>query len=147
LVICFEVLEEQGIDLPVLVSVTMERQGTMLVGTDIAAVAAMVDPYPVFSLGLNCATGPEHMESHIRYLSRYWDRRISCLPNQGLPEVIEGKTVYPLTPEDFARHLQRFVVQDGVSIVGGCCGTIPAHIRALVAALKDVRPAQREVCS
>jgi 5-methyltetrahydrofolate--homocysteine methyltransferase len=147
LVTCFEVLQQQGIDLPVLVSVTMESQGTMLVGSDIAAVAATVDPYPVFSLGLNCATGPEHMESHIRYLSRHWDRRISCLPNQGLPEVVEGKTVYPLSPEDFTRHLQRFVIQDGVSIVGGCCGTTPAHIRALVAALDGVRPAQREECS
>ncbi len=147
LVTCGDVLEQQGVNLPVLVSVTMERQGTMLVGTDIAAVAATVDPYPVFSLGLNCATGPAQMESHIHYLSRHWDRRISCMPNQGLPEIVEGKTVYPLTPEDFARHLQRFVRQDGVSIVGGCCGTTPGHIRALVAALEDVHPAPREVCA
>ncbi len=145
LVTCLEVAEAQGAQLPVLVSVTMERQGTMLVGSDIAAVAATLEPYPLYSLGLNCATGPADMESHIRYLSHQWPGRISCMPNQGLPEVIQGQTVYPLSPADYAAHMKRFVTEYGVSVVGGCCGTTPEHTAALVQALDGVAPATREV--
>jgi 5-methyltetrahydrofolate--homocysteine methyltransferase len=145
LVACFEVLEETGKDLPVLVSVTMERQGTMLVGSDIAAVCATLEPFPIFSLGLNCATGPGDMASHIRYLGHNWPHRISCMPNQGLPEVVDGRTHYPMKPEDFVRHMTQFVEQDGVSIVGGCCGTTPEHIRRLAAACAGSTPAVREV--
>jgi len=145
LVACFEVLEELGRELPVLVSVTMERQGTMLVGSDIAAICATLEPFPIFSLGLNCATGPSDMASHIRYLGHNWPHRISCMPNQGLPEVVNGKTHYPMTPEDFARHMCQFIEQDGVSIIGGCCGTTPEHIRQLVAACSGLAPAEREV--
>lgn len=145
LVACFEVLEELGRELPVLVSVTMERQGTMLVGSDIAAICATLEPFPIFSLGLNCATGPSDMASHIRYLGHNWPQRISCMPNQGLPEVVNGKTHYPMTPEDFARHMRQFIEQDGVSIIGGCCGTTPEHIRQLVAACSGLAPAEREV--
>jgi 5-methyltetrahydrofolate--homocysteine methyltransferase len=144
-VTCFEVLEELGCNVPVLVSVTMERQGTMLVGSDIAAICATLEPFPIFSLGLNCATGPADMVSHIRYLSRNWPGRISCMPNQGLPEVVDGKTFYPMTPEEFARHMGVFIEQEGVSIVGGCCGTTPEHIRRLVAACHHLMPAEREV--
>ncbi len=125
-----------GREVPVMVSVTIEQTGTMLVGSDIGAVCATLEPLPVFSLGLNCATGPTAMESHIRYLSQQWPRRISCIPNQGLPEVVDGKTVYRLSPEDYARHMKTFVDTLGVSIVGGCCGTTTEHIRALVAALR-----------
>ena len=145
LVACFEVLEELGRELPVLVSVTMERQGTMLVGSDIAAICATLEPFPIFSLGLNCATGPSDMASHIRYLAHNWPHRISCMPNQGLPEVVNGKTHYPMTPEDFARHMCQFIERDGVSIVGGCCGTTPEHIRQLIAACSGLVPAGREV--
>lgn len=144
-VACFEVLEEVGRDLPVMVSVTMERQGTMLVGSDIAAICATLEPFPLFSLGLNCATGPSDMVSHIRYLGHNWPNRISCMPNQGLPEVVDGKTHYPMTPEDFVHHMRQFVEQDGVSIVGGCCGTTPEHIRQLAVACSDLSPAPREV--
>lgn len=142
---CFEVLEELGRNLPVMVSVTIERTGTMLVGSDIAAAAVMLEPYPLFSFGLNCATGPLDMESHISYLSENWPGRISCVPNQGLPEVRDGQTCYPLSPEDYAREMKRFVTQYGVSVVGGCCGTTPEHIRALVQTLDGVEPATREV--
>ena len=145
LVACFEVLEELDREVPVLVSVTMERQGTMLVGSDIAAICATLEPFPIFSLGLNCATGPSDMVSHIRYLSHNWPQRISCMPNQGLPEVVDGKTHYPMTPDDFVRHMVPFVEQDGVSVVGGCCGTTPEHIRQLVAACTGLIPAIREV--
>ena len=143
LIACFELLEKRGIDLPVLASVTFEQQGTMLVGTDIAAVCATIYPFPVFSLGLNCATGPTDMEPHIDYLCKHWDRRVSCIPNQGMPEVAGGKTRYPLTPEEYGQHMYNFVTEKGVSIVGGCCGTSPDHTRGLVKALQSAVPAER----
>jgi len=126
-------------------SVTIERTGTMLLGSDIAAVVATLEPFPLFSLGLNCATGPADMTSHIRYLSRYWPGRISCIPNAGLPEVVGGCTVYPLGPRDFARQMAGFVRDYGVSVVGGCCGTTPEHIRELIAALAGVTPVRQAV--
>ena len=85
------------------------------------------------------------MMSHIKYLSENWPRRISVIPNQGLPEVVNGQTHYPLSPEDYAEQMSQFVVNQGVSIVGGCCGTSPTHIAALVKRLDGVQPKQREV--
>jgi 5-methyltetrahydrofolate--homocysteine methyltransferase len=142
---CFATLEELNLDIPVMASVTIERTGTMLVGTDIAAAAVTFEPYPIFSFGLNCATGPMDMESHIRYLSRNWPGRISCVPNQGMPEVVDGKTHYPLSPETYANEMKRFITDYGVSVVGGCCGTTPAHIRQLVTTLTGIKPGKREV--
>ncbi|HEY6097426.1 MAG TPA: dihydropteroate synthase, partial [Candidatus Deferrimicrobium sp.] len=117
----------------------------MLVGTDVAAAAAAIEPYPVFALGLNCATGPDGMKSHIRWLSRNWPGRISCVPNAGIPQVVSGRTVYPLSPEAFARELAAFVAEDGVTVVGGCCGTTPEHIRRLAQGLANVRLPERDV--
>lgn len=145
LVAAFEVLANAKLELPVLASVTIEQQGTMLVGSDIGAVVATLEPFPLLSLGLNCATGPNDMASHVRYLSHHWPKRISVIPNQGLPEVVKGETVYPLSPEDFAVQMHRFVTVEGVSIVGGCCGTSPAHIKALSDKLQGAVPARREV--
>ena len=143
LVTCFEELSRLGREIPVMVSLTVETTGTMLVGTDVAAAAAAIEPFPVFSLGVNCATGPEGMRSHIRYLGRHWPGRVSCIPNAGIPQVLGGQTVYPLPPEQFAAELAAFVAEEGVSIVGGCCGSTPEHIRRLVSALAAVRPAPR----
>jgi 5-methyltetrahydrofolate--homocysteine methyltransferase len=137
---CLETLEKLGKDIPVMLSVTIERQGTMLVGTDIAAVVATMEPFDLFSLGLNCATGPADMESHIRYLSRNWPKRISCIPNQGLPEIIDGQTVYPMKSNEYAAHMKNFIEHEGVSIVGGCCGTTPEHIRCLVETVSGITP-------
>lgn len=147
MITCFEVMEELGKDVPVMASVTIERTGTMLVGSDIATVAVTFEPFPILSLGLNCATGPADMESHIRYLSQNWPGRISCVPNQGLPEVIDGKTCYPLTPDAYAEEMKKFITEYGVSIVGGCCGTTPEHTRTLVNALQGVAPMKREVAA
>ncbi|MDR3200178.1 MAG: homocysteine S-methyltransferase family protein, partial [Spirochaetales bacterium] len=108
LIAVFEIMGRTR-EIPVMVSVTLESSGVMLVGSDISAVAAALEPFPIASLGLNCATGPAEMESHIRYLSENWGRPISCMPNQGLPEILDGKTVYPLKPEDFAKKMLRFV--------------------------------------
>jgi 5-methyltetrahydrofolate--homocysteine methyltransferase len=145
LVTCYEVQEELGLEIPVMVSVTIERTGTMLVGTDIAAVVATFEPYPLFAMGLNCATGPDDMHSHIRYVSRNFPGRVSCLPNQGLPQVVNGKTVYPLSPEEYAEKMAAFIEHEGVSVVGGCCGTTPAHIEALVKRVASIAPAKREL--
>jgi len=145
LVAVFDVLKSSNYEIPVMASVTIEQQGTMLVGSDIAAVVATLEPFPLFSLGLNCATGPQDMMSHINYLSENWPRRISVIPNQGLPEVVNNQTHYPLTPEEYAEQMYQFVVNQGVSIVGGCCGTSPDHIAALVKRLEGVTPKQREV--
>ncbi len=142
-----DAIEETGKDIPILVSVTIEQTGTMLIGSDIAAICATLEPFPVFSLGLNCATGPADMESHIRYLSHNWPKRISCIPNQGLPEVINGQTIYPLKPEEYAKYMKQFILEQGVSIVGGCCGTTPKHIKALSETVKDLIPAERNISS
>ncbi len=143
LVAAFEVCEAAKRRVPVMASVTVERTGTMLVGSDIAAAAVTLEPFGLFSLGLNCATGPGDMESHIRYLAENWPGRISCMPNQGLPEVVDGRTFYPLDPEAYARQMRNFVERYGVSVVGGCCGTTPEHIRALVRELDGVVPGSR----
>ena len=140
-----DAMQATGREVPILVSVTIEQTGTMLVGSDIAAVCTTLEPFPIFSLGLNCATGPTDMESHIRYLSHNWPKRISCIPNQGLPEVIEGKTVYKLNPPEYAQHMKDFVEKEGVSVVGGCCGTSPAHIQELAKTLAGISPATRSI--
>lgn len=140
-----DVLAKNSRNIPIMLSVTIERQGTMLVGTDIAAVAAAMEPFGLFSLGLNCATGPQDMESYIRYLSHNWNGRISCIPNQGLPEIIEGKTVYPMTPDEYSRQMKHFITDYGVSIVGGCCGTTPEHIRRLADSVSNIEPAERKI--
>ncbi|MFW5864005.1 MAG: homocysteine S-methyltransferase family protein [bacterium] len=145
LVAIYDLLESLNRTVPLMVSVTVEQTGTLLVGTDIAAVAATLEPYPIFSLGLNCATGPADMESHIRYLSHNWSGRISCMPNQGLPEVVDGQTVYCLKPDEYARRMKAFVAEYGVSVVGGCCGSSPEHIAALSRSLDGVSPAERKV--
>lgn len=120
-----------GIKLPVMVQVTVETTGTMLVGTDIAAATTIVDALDVDVMGLNCATGPQEMSEHIRYLAHNWPRKISVLPNAGLPELHCGKVHFPLSPDEMARWLERFLKEDGINIVGGCCGTNEEHIAAI----------------
>jgi 5-methyltetrahydrofolate--homocysteine methyltransferase len=130
---------------PLMVSVTMETTGTMLVGTDIAAVVAILEPFPIDVLGLNCATGPEQMKEHIRYLSEHSPFVVSCIPNAGLPENVGGVAHYRLTPLEMRMQLLHFIEDLGVQVIGGCCGTTPAHIAALVALAGEMRPAPRPV--
>jgi len=131
---CLKALEERGksaTEIPILVSVTIETTGTMLLGTEIAAAAVALRNFPILGLGLNCATGPTEMGEHIAWLAKHWDRMISVIPNAGLPILVEGRTEYPLRPEPFAEILTRYVSEYGVNLVGGCCGTTPAHIAEL----------------
>jgi len=130
---------------PLMVSVTMETTGTMLVGSDIAAVVAILEPFNIDVLGLNCATGPEQMKEHIRYLSAHSPFVVSCIPNAGLPENIGGVAHYRLTPTEMKMQLLHFVEDLGVQVIGGCCGTTPAHIGALVELSAELKPAERPV--
>ncbi|MCP9858230.1 MULTISPECIES: methionine synthase [unclassified Cyanobium] len=128
-----------------MVSVTMETTGTMLVGSDIAAVVAILEPFPIDVLGLNCATGPEQMKEHIRYLSQHSPFVVSCIPNAGLPENVGGVAHYRLTPTEMRMQMMHFVEDLGVQVIGGCCGTTPAHIGALAELAAGLQPAQRQV--
>ncbi len=132
-------------DVPILVSVTMETTGTMLLGSDITAVVNALKPFPIASLGLNCATGPTEMAEHLAYLAKHWDRTVSVVPNAGLPVLVDGRTEYPLRPKPFAEAMRRFVEEFQVGLVGGCCGTTPEHIGALHAVVKDRAPAKRDL--
>lgn len=129
--------EEEGFRIPVMVSVTVEENGALLVGSSIEAVIAALEPYPLYSLGLNCATGPDKMEPALKTLQRESPFKISCMPNQGLPQIENGKAHYPLTPESFAQQMERLTERYGLSVVGGCCGTRPEHIAALTATLRQ----------
>lgn len=128
---------------PTMVQVTIETTGTMLVGMDIASVVTALQPYDIDVLGMNCATGPQEMVEHIRYLSQHSPFYISCLPNAGIPENVGGKAHYHLTPEELATHLQHFVKDLGVHIIGGCCGTTPKHIKAVDSLVGNMAPGKR----
>ncbi len=130
---------------PLMVSVTMETTGTMLVGSDIAAVVAILEPFPIDILGLNCATGPEQMKGHVRYLGEHSPFVLSCIPNAGLPENVGGVAHYRLTPVEMKMQLMHFVEDLGVQVIGGCCGTTPTHIAALVDLARELKPAARTV--
>ena len=110
-------------DLPIFTSVTIETSGTMLLGSDIAAVVNALRAFPIHSLGLNCATGPVEMVEHLAYITKNWDRAVSVLPNAGLPILVEGRTEYPLQPKAFRDAMRRFIEEFKVNSVGGCCGT------------------------
>jgi 5-methyltetrahydrofolate--homocysteine methyltransferase len=132
-----EAFAEVGWRTPLMVSVTIEPMGTMLAGQDVEALYASIMHAPLLSVGLNCATGPEFMTDHIRTLSGLAKTRTSCYPNAGLPDA-DGK--YGETPESLSRELERFMAEGWVNVVGGCCGTTPAHIRALAKAAEGKAP-------
>ena len=138
-----EAFEATGERRALMVSVTMETTGTMLVGTDIAAVVSILEPFPIDILGLNCATGPEQMKEHIRYLSEHSPFTVSCIPNAGLPENVGGVAHYRLTPVELKMQLMHFVEDLGVQVIGGCCGTPPSHIGSLAELAAELKPAER----
>lgn len=140
-----EVFAQKNLRLPLMVSVTMEQQGTMLVGSDISAVLAILEPYPINVLGLNCATGPDLMSDHIKYLAQHSPFVVSCIPNAGLPENVGGHAHYKLTPIELRMALSRFVEDLGVQVIGGCCGTRPDHIGQLAEISKALKPKLRDV--
>jgi len=133
------------ITVPITVQVTMESTGTMLLGSDMATAITVIECFPVQTIGLNCATGPMEMGSHVRVLSQMTDRFISVLPNAGLPENIGGKAVYKLTPDELAKFILQFVNESGVNIVGGCCGTTREHLQKVVETVGKLTPSPRSI--
>ncbi len=136
-----------GSNIPIFVQVTVETTGTLLVGPDIAAAATVVQALDVPLIGLNCATGPQEMAEHVRWLAGNWPGLLSVLPNAGLPELVDGRTHYPLGAAEMASWMERFVAEDGVNLIGGCCGTTVEHTAALDAMLRkrgEPRPAPVE---
>src|SRR5690242_14615830 len=136
---------EIGRRVPVQAQVTLDVSGRMLLGTDIASAMTTLEALGVDVIGLNCSTGPEHMREPIRYLTEHASRPVSCIPNAGLPlNTGTGDAVYPLEPQPMANALSEFVRDFGVRIVGGCCGTTPEHLRAVVEAVRDSRLGTRD---
>jgi 5-methyltetrahydrofolate--homocysteine methyltransferase len=124
--------DETGNRLPIQAQVTLDTTGRMLLGTDVAAALAILEGLGIDVIGLNCSTGPEHMREPIRILGEQSTLPVSCIPNAGLPLNVDGQAVYPLEPEPFAEALAGFVEKNRISVVGGCCGTTPAHLKLLV---------------
>ncbi len=125
-------LAETGVELPIVVHVTVETTGTMLLGTEIGAALTALEPLGIDVLGLNCATGPTEMSEHLRHLARHSGMSLGCMPNAGLPQLTADGASYPLTPEQLADALDAFTRDYGLSLVGGCCGTTPEHVRQVV---------------
>ncbi|HMD88636.1 MAG TPA: homocysteine S-methyltransferase family protein, partial [Anaerolineaceae bacterium] len=128
----YQAFSETGQNLPVQAQVTMDTTGRMLLGTDIGAVLSILEGMGIDAIGLNCSTGPEHMRESIRYLGQQSSLPISCIPNAGLPLNVDGQAVYPMEPAPFAETLFEYVNKYNLNIVGGCCGTTPAHLKLIV---------------
>ncbi|HUK23354.1 MAG TPA: methionine synthase [Terriglobales bacterium] len=141
----FDAMQRAGKRLPVMVQVTIEATGTMLLGTEIGAALTALEPYDIDIIGMNCATGPAEMNDAVRYLGVNSTKQISVLPNAGLPQNEGGRAVYKLSPQELASYHKHFVQDYGVRIVGGCCGTTPEHLKAVVEAVAGIEPAKREV--
>ena len=125
-------LDAAGADLPLMVHVTVETTGTMLLGTEIGAALTALEPLGIDLLGLNCATGPTEMSEHLRHLSRHARIALGCMPNAGLPELTADGARYPLSPVQLADALETFTREYGLALVGGCCGTTTEHVRHVV---------------
>ncbi|MFD8914450.1 methionine synthase [Streptomyces sp. NPDC059575] len=136
-------LDALGLDLPVIVSVTVETTGTMLLGSEIGAALTALEPLGIDMIGLNCATGPAEMSEHLRHLARNARIPLSCMPNAGLPVLGKDGAHYPLTAPELADAQETFVREYGLSLVGGCCGTTPEHLRQVVERVRDLTPGER----
>jgi 5-methyltetrahydrofolate--homocysteine methyltransferase len=133
-------LNDTAPNIPIMVSVTIELNGTMLIGTDALTIAAILKPFNILSLGFNCGTGPIQVQKHVKALSEVSKFPISVHANAGLPQNRGGKTFYPMGPDEFTSLQKEFLNINGVAFLGGCCGTTPEHIKALSDAVKGVVP-------
>jgi len=140
-----DAVRKSGKRIPVAVQVTLQESGTMLLGTEIGAALTALEPLDVDIIGLNCATGPKEMNDAVRYLALNSTKEVSVLPNAGLPTNEGGHAVFKLTPQELAEYQKHFVQDYGVRIVGGCCGTTPGHLKAVVDAVSGIEPAKRDV--
>ena len=152
---CKQAIVARGIRLPIFVEVTVETTGTMLMGSEIGAALTALEPLGVDAIGLNCATGPAEMSEHLRHLSKHSSVTIACMPNAGLPVLGANGAHYPLTPAELATAHEQFVREFGLGLIGGCCGTTPEHLAAVVErlgqlpvvsrAIRDDQPAEQAV--
>lgn len=141
---CKQAIVARGVRLPIFVEVTVETTGTMLMGSEIGAALTALEPLGVDAIGLNCATGPAEMSEHLRHLSKHSTVTVACMPNAGLPVLTADGAHYPLTPDELATAHEQFVREFGLGLVGGCCGTTPEHMAAVVERLRPLRaPASR----
>ncbi len=138
-----DAIARTGRPVPIQCSVTLDTSGRMLLGTDVRGALATLEALRVDIIGLNCSTGPDLMRDSIRWLGQNASTPIHCIPNAGLPINDGGRAFYPMLPGPMAETLREFVVENGVNIVGGCCGTTPDHVRAMVAAVGRRAPARR----
>ena len=136
-------MKRAGVRLPIQCQVTIELTGTMLPGTEVGAALVALQAMDIDVIGLNCATGPSEMFEPLRHLTGHATTPVSCLPNAGLPSVVDGKMHYDLEAHQLAEFHRQFVSELGVSIIGGCCGTTPAYLKAVVDACADLTPAVR----
>ena len=137
---CEAANEERDIKLPIMISVTIELSGSMLIGTDAQTIVTILEPFDILSLGFNCGTGPDQVKKHLRTLSELCAIPISIHANAGLPQNRGGYTYYPMGPDEFTEKQLEFTAFDGVSFLGGCCGTTPQHIQALKKAVEVLVP-------
>ncbi|MFE4206383.1 methionine synthase [Streptomyces goshikiensis] len=136
-------MEALGVSVPLICSVTVETTGTMLLGSEIGAALTSLEPLGIDMIGLNCATGPAEMSEHLRYLARNSRIPLSCMPNAGLPVLGKNGAHYPLSASELADAQETFVREYGLSLVGGCCGTTPEHLRQVVERVRDLSPVTR----
>ena len=139
-----EAIDKSERDVVLIVQVTVETTGTMLLGSEIRAALNALEPLGIDLIGLNCATGPAEMSEHLRTLSQHANCGISVMPNAGLPELGEKGAVYPLTPDELANFLKDFISRYGVNLIGGCCGTTPSHLKSVVEAVRGLAPMERK---
>ncbi|MBT8344124.1 MAG: homocysteine S-methyltransferase family protein, partial [Sulfurovum sp.] len=139
---CQDANEERDVQLPIMVSVTIELSGSMLIGTDATTIVTILEPFDILSLGFNCGTGPDQVKKHLKTLSELCAIPISVHANAGLPQNRGGYTYYPMGPDEFTDKQLEFTAFDGVSFLGGCCGTTPQHIQALKKAVEVLVPKQ-----
>ncbi|MGW3268726.1 homocysteine S-methyltransferase family protein, partial [Streptomyces sp. NPDC001056] len=133
-----------GVDVPLLVSMAFETTGTMLLGSEIGAALTALEPLGIDMIGLNCSTGPAEMGEHLRHLARNARIPLLCMPNAGLPVLTGGGASFPLGPGDLADAQETFVREYGLSLVGGCCGTTPEHLRQVVERVRGLTPPARD---
>ncbi|MEL0320344.1 MAG: homocysteine S-methyltransferase family protein, partial [Aquiluna sp.] len=142
---CKQAIVETGIRLPIFVEVTVETTGTMLMGSEIGAALTALEPLGIDMIGLNCATGPAEMSEHLRQLSQHSQIPVMVMPNAGLPILQGDGAVYPLTPSELATAHEQFIKEFGLSLVGGCCGTTPEHLKAVVERVGGVKSLERKI--
>ncbi|WP_405782184.1 methionine synthase [Streptomyces sp. NBC_00859] len=137
-------MDALGIDVPLICSLAFETTGVMLLGSEIGAALTALEPLGIDLIGLNCSTGPAEMSEHLRYLARHSRTPLMCMPNAGLPVLTKDGAHFPLDPEGLADAQEAFVGDYGLSLIGGCCGTTPEHLRQVVERARALTPASRD---